>query len=80
MIVGGEMRFLGSLEYMMPLTADDMIKGVVFCDYGTVEENIEFNSDNFRVAVGTGRAADLERSSDRRARHRQPVKSPVRRE
>ena len=25
---------------MFPLTADDMLKGVVFCDYGTTEENI----------------------------------------
>lgn len=53
-IVGGEFRFLGSLEYMMPLTADDMLKGVVFCDYGTVEETPKFSSENFRVAVGTG--------------------------
>ena len=53
-IVGGEFRFLGSVEYMMPLTADDMLKGVVFCDYGTVEETPRFSSDSFRVAVGTG--------------------------
>ncbi len=53
-IVGGEFRFLGSVEYMMPLTADDMIKGVVFCDFGTVEESVEINSDDYRVAVGAG--------------------------
>lgn len=53
-IVGGEFRFLGSVEYMMPLTADDMIKGVVFCDFGTVEESIEINGEDYRVAVGTG--------------------------
>jgi outer membrane protein insertion porin family len=52
--VGGEFRFLGSIEYMFPLTADDMIKGVVFCDYGTVEEKIELHSDSFRVAPGVG--------------------------
>ena len=37
-IVGGRFRMLGSVEYVMPLTADDMIKGVAFCDYGTVEQ------------------------------------------
>ncbi len=52
--VGGQFKFLGSVEYMFPLTADDMIKGVAFCDYGTVESGIEFNSENFRVAPGLG--------------------------
>lgn len=53
-IVGGRFRMLGSVEYVMPLTADDMIKGVAFCDYGTVEEDITINADNFRVAPGFG--------------------------
>jgi outer membrane protein insertion porin family len=52
--VGGHLRFLGSAEYMFPLTADDMIKGVVFCDFGTVERNIEMHAENFRVAPGIG--------------------------
>lgn len=52
--VGGRFRFIGSTEYMFPLTADDMIKGVVFCDFGTVERDIEFHSENFRVAPGFG--------------------------
>jgi outer membrane protein insertion porin family len=52
--VGGEFRWLNSVEYFFPLTADDMIKGVVFCDFGTVEEKIELESDNFRVAPGFG--------------------------
>lgn len=52
--VGGRLRFLGSAEYMFPLTADDMIKGVAFCDFGTVERDIEFDSGNFRVAPGVG--------------------------
>ena len=51
---GGRFQWLNSLEYMFPLTADDMIKGVVFCDFGTVEQEIEINSDNFRVAPGFG--------------------------
>ena len=52
--VGGEFQWLNTLEYMFPVTADDMIKGVAFVDFGTVEENIEINSENFRVAPGVG--------------------------
>jgi len=52
--IGGDFRFLGSVEYIFPLTADDMMRGVVFCDYGTVEENIEINGSNYRVAPGVG--------------------------
>jgi outer membrane protein insertion porin family len=52
--IGGQFRFLGSVEYFFPITADDMIKGVFFCDFGTTEENIELNSDNYRVAPGFG--------------------------
>jgi len=39
---------------MFPITADDMLKGVVFCDYGTIEEEIKVEGDDFRVAVGAG--------------------------
>ena len=52
--VGGQFRLLGSAEYFFPLTADDMIKGVVFCDFGTVEQRTEIDWDNFRVAPGFG--------------------------
>ena len=52
--VGGEFSLLGSAEYLFPITADDMLKGVVFCDYGTIEEEIEINKDDFRVSVGAG--------------------------
>lgn len=52
--VGGEFQWLNTLEYMFPITADDMIKGVAFVDFGTVEEGIELNSENFRVAPGVG--------------------------
>ena len=52
--VGGEFRFLGTVEYMFPLTADDMVKGVAFVDYGTVESELELNSENYRVAPGFG--------------------------
>lgn len=52
--VGGEFQWLNSLEYTFPITADDMIKGVAFVDFGTVEEEITIDSDNFRVAPGVG--------------------------
>ena len=53
-IVGGELRFLGSVEYMVPLTADDMLRGVFFTDFGTVEEQPTIHSEDFRVVVGFG--------------------------
>jgi outer membrane protein insertion porin family len=49
---GGNFRFLGSVEYFFPLTADDMIKGTLFCDYGTVQNGVKL--DDFRVAPGFG--------------------------
>ncbi|MEZ6094957.1 MAG: BamA/TamA family outer membrane protein [Pirellulaceae bacterium] len=52
--VGGEFQWLNTLEYMFPLTADDMIRGVVFVDYGTIEEDVRIDWDNFRVAPGFG--------------------------
>lgn len=52
--VGGEFQIYGSAEYYFPLTADDMVKGVVFCDYGTVEEEVRIDWDEFRVAPGFG--------------------------
>jgi outer membrane protein insertion porin family len=53
-IVGGRMRLLASAEYMFPITADDMLRMVGFCDFGTVEQDVEINWDNFRVAPGFG--------------------------
>ncbi len=52
--VGGNFKFLTSVEYMFPLTADDMLKGVAFCDLGTVEEEIAMYSNSFRVSPGFG--------------------------
>jgi outer membrane protein insertion porin family len=52
--VGGRFQFLGSLEYMFPITADDMLRMVAFVDYGTIEKDIEIDWDNFRVAPGLG--------------------------
>lgn len=54
-IVGGQLSLLGSAEYVFPVTADDMLKGAVFCDYGTVEESYDsIEMDDFRVAIGAG--------------------------
>lgn len=50
--VGGEFRWLNSAEYMFPITADDMLHGVVFCDFGTTEPKVDLN--DFRVAPGLG--------------------------
>jgi hypothetical protein len=52
--VGGDFEFLNTVEYLFPLTADDMIHGVVFCDFGTVEQNVSIHRDTFRVAPGAG--------------------------
>jgi outer membrane protein insertion porin family len=52
--IGGQFQWLNSLEYMFPITADDAFRGVAFVDFGTVEEDIELHSDNFRVAPGLG--------------------------
>ena len=52
--VGGQFEFINSVEYFFPLTADDMLKGVVFCDFGTVEEQVQIKGDNFRVSPGFG--------------------------
>ena len=34
--------------------ANDMIRGTVFCDYGTVEKNVALHPDLYRVAPGFG--------------------------
>ncbi len=52
--VGGHMMFLASAEYRFPITADDMICGVVFCDTGTVERSISDWNDKYRIAPGFG--------------------------
>lgn len=50
--VGGEFMWVNTLEYLFPITADDMIHGVVFVDHGTVEEKVEI--ENYRVSPGFG--------------------------
>ncbi len=53
-LVGGEFMVLASAEYMFPITADAMIRGVVFVDTGTVEPTIDNWSNRYRVAPGFG--------------------------
>jgi outer membrane protein insertion porin family len=50
--VGGDFEWINTVEYLFPLTADDMIHGVAFCDFGTVNENVSLK--DFRVAPGVG--------------------------
>jgi outer membrane protein insertion porin family len=50
--VGGRFQWLNSVQYLFPVTADDMLHGVAFCDFGTVEPDVEIN--DFRVAPGIG--------------------------
>jgi outer membrane protein insertion porin family len=52
--VGGQFGMLASAEYMFPITADDMLRGVIFCDSGTVEPTISNWSNKYRVAPGFG--------------------------
>jgi outer membrane protein insertion porin family len=52
--VGGRFQWINSVEYFFPLTADDMVKGTVFCDFGTVESDIALHGNQFRVAPGFG--------------------------
>lgn len=49
---GGRWQALGSVEYMLPITADNMIQVVGFSDFGTVEDHVTL--DNFRLSVGGG--------------------------
>jgi len=53
-VTGGCMEFYNSAEMVFPLTADDMIRGSVFIDTGTVEKSFTKWEDNYRVAVGFG--------------------------
>ena len=53
--VGGQLSLLGSVEYIFPITADDMLRGALFCDYGTIEETYDnIDIEDFRVAIGAG--------------------------
>lgn len=53
-LVGGHFMMLASMEYLFPITADGSLRGVVFCDTGTVEPSIDDWTDRYRVAPGFG--------------------------
>jgi outer membrane protein insertion porin family len=53
-MVGGDFEVLGSIEYNYPITADDMLRAVVFCDTGTVEPSVSNWTNAYRVAPGFG--------------------------
>jgi outer membrane protein insertion porin family len=52
--VGGDFEVLAGAEYLFPITADDMLRGVLFLDTGTVEPSIKDMSNHYRVAPGFG--------------------------
>lgn len=52
MKVGGNFMALGTVEYMLPITASDQIRMVGFTDFGTVQQNVGF--EDFRVSAGVG--------------------------
>jgi outer membrane protein insertion porin family len=49
---GGTFQVLGTAEYRVPVTADDMIAIVAFSDFGTIEDSVTL--DHFRVTAGVG--------------------------
>jgi outer membrane protein insertion porin family len=52
--VGGRLQALGSVEYLFPLTADDMLRGIFFVDYGAISEDLSVSWDDYRIAPGFG--------------------------
>jgi outer membrane protein insertion porin family len=48
------MEFYNSAEMIFPLTADDMVRGSLFIDTGTVERTVSKWEDDYRAAVGFG--------------------------
>ncbi|MCA8990357.1 MAG: BamA/TamA family outer membrane protein [Planctomycetaceae bacterium] len=51
-VLGGNWMALATAEYMVPITASDNVRAVVFTDMGTVEEDFGFN--DFRITAGFG--------------------------
>jgi len=50
--IGGDFMWLNSVEYQVPIQANDHLWAVAFCDSGTVEQSVEIK--NYRVSVGVG--------------------------
>lgn len=51
-MVGGQFQFLNSIEYQIPIRANDNLYFVGFIDSGTVESDISIH--NYRVTAGVG--------------------------
>ena len=49
---GGTFALLNTLEYQLPLMANDRVSFVAFCDHGTVGDRVAL--DDYRVSVGVG--------------------------
>ncbi|MBI3862903.1 MAG: BamA/TamA family outer membrane protein [Planctomycetia bacterium] len=50
--IGGRFQALGTVEYLLPITADNMLQVVTFSDFGTVDSQVTL--DRFRATVGAG--------------------------
>jgi outer membrane protein insertion porin family len=50
--VGGNFSFLNTVEYQLPLMANERISFVAFCDHGTVERGVRIT--DYRVSLGVG--------------------------
>jgi outer membrane protein assembly complex protein YaeT len=50
--LGGTFSWLNTLEYQIPLLANDKLHWAFFVDHGTVESKVQIL--NYRVAIGTG--------------------------
>lgn len=51
-VIGGQFQALGTVEYLLPITADNTIQVVTFTDFGTVDSTITL--DKYRQTVGAG--------------------------
>ena len=50
--VGGTFAWFNTVEYQIPILANDKVHWAFFVDHGTVEQSFEIR--NYRVSVGTG--------------------------
>lgn len=50
--IGGRWMAIGSVEYMFPVMASEMVRFVTFSDFGTVTDTVSL--DDFRLTVGFG--------------------------
>ena len=55
--VGGTFQTYGSVQYRFPILVNDALQGVVFTDFGTVNDSVSF--DDFRATVGAGLRVSL---------------------